>query len=119
MARTTPLVTWQNSSSGTARHSELIRPPCCSPRFPPTGDLVAVPSVPIPGRSEYRLSLGLTPRLRADVQCFGPNIVHVTAPDPLGYQAQGLDRRLNLPVVASLHTRFETYLDYYGYWHAA
>ena len=32
------------------------------PAFPPTGDLVSVPSLPIPGRSEYRLPIALPPR---------------------------------------------------------
>ncbi|HET9335385.1 MAG TPA: glycosyltransferase family 1 protein, partial [Sphingomicrobium sp.] len=38
-----------------------------SPAFEPTGDLVNIPSVPIPGRSEYQLGLGLSPRVRRDL----------------------------------------------------
>jgi glycosyltransferase involved in cell wall biosynthesis len=36
------------------------------------------------------------------------------APDPLGHGAKKLGRGLGVPVVASVHTRFETYFEYYG-----
>ncbi len=84
------------------------------PAFAPAGELVSVPSVPIPGRSEFRIALGLPRSVRADVERFAPNLIHVSAPDLLGRGAQKLARRLGVPVVASLHTRFETYFDYYG-----
>ena len=84
------------------------------PDFEPTGDLVGLPSVPIPRRSEYRLSLGLPPRVRADLEAFAPNIVHVSAPDISGHRILTWARRRNIPAIASVHTRFETYLVYYG-----
>ena len=92
----------------------VYSPTIADPAFAPAGDLVSVPSVPIPGRSEFRVALGLPASVRADVERFAPNIVHVSAPDLLGTGAQKLARRLGVPVVASLHTRFETYFDYYG-----
>ncbi|WP_194745091.1 glycosyltransferase family 4 protein [Thermaurantiacus tibetensis] len=85
-----------------------------TPAFPPTGDLVPVPSVPIPGRSEYRLGLGLSGRVRADLEAFAPDLVHLSAPDLLGHRAKRWAFARGLPVVASVHTRFETYGDYYG-----
>jgi hypothetical protein len=48
-----------------------------NPAFQPTGDLVSIPSVPIPGRSEYRLPIALPARARRDLAEFNPNIVHV------------------------------------------
>lgn len=84
------------------------------PAFAPKGQLVPVRSFAIPGRTEYRLALGLTRPARADLAAFAPDIVHVSAPDPLGRAAQRWARRHSVPVVASLHTRFETYFDYYG-----
>lgn len=84
-----------------------------SPAFEPTGDLVNIPSVPIPGRSEYQLGLGLSPRVRRDLADFAPNIVHISAPDIIGHRAVSWARRRKLPAVASVHTRFETYLAYY------
>lgn len=84
------------------------------PAFDPVGDLVSVPSIAIPGRAEFRVALGLPRKIAADVRDFAPNVVHVSAPDGLGTGAQRLARELGLPVVASMHTRFETYLDFYG-----
>jgi len=84
------------------------------PAFDPVGDLVSVPSIAIPGRSEFRLALGLPRRIAQDVRNFAPNVIHVSAPDWLGTGAQRLAREMGVPIVASMHTRFETYLDFYG-----
>ena len=81
--------------------------------FASVGEVVSVRSACIPGRPEYRLALGLTRAARANLDAFAPDIVHVSAPDLLGRQAQTYARAAGIPVVASLHTCFETYLDYY------
>ena len=83
------------------------------PAFPPTGDLVSVPSIPIPGRSEYRLPLALPPTVRRDLDAFAPNVVHVSSPDIVGHRAVTWARKRQIAVAASVHTRFETYLEYY------
>ncbi len=84
------------------------------PAFPPTGDLVPVPAIPLPGgRDEYRLGRYLPAAVRADLDAFAPNIVHVSAPDLLNHGAVTWARRRGLPSVASFHTRFETYFRYY------
>jgi glycosyltransferase involved in cell wall biosynthesis len=84
------------------------------PAFEPAGDLVSVPSIAIPMRPDYRLALGLPRRIRRDVREFRPDIIHLSAPDPLGSAALKLARGLGVPVVASLHTLFDTYLEYYA-----
>ncbi len=84
------------------------------PAFPPTGDLVDVPAIPFPGRAEYRLPLGITRKVRRDLKAFAPTLFHVSSPEFLGHGAISLARRWNVPVVASVHTRFETYPRYYG-----
>lgn len=83
------------------------------PAFPPTGDLVSVPSLAIPGRSEYRLPLALPRGVRRDLEQFAPNVVHVSSPDIVGHRAVTWARKRRIPVVASVHTRFDTYLAYY------
>lgn len=83
------------------------------PAFPPTGDLVSAPSIKVPGRSDYKLTRGLTPKLRRDIDAFAPNIIHVSAPDYLGHRAIRYAREKGVAVVASYHTRFETYMSYY------
>ncbi len=84
------------------------------PGFEAAGEIVSVPSVPIPGRPEYRFATRLPKKVRDDVRAFAPNLIHLSAPDLLGRRAQSLAKELNVPVVASLHTLFQTYLDYYG-----
>ena len=84
------------------------------PAFPPTGDLVGVPSVPIPGRPEYRLALRIPQSVRRDIEEFNPNVVHVAAPDIVAHRALTWARKHKIPAVSSVHTRFDTYLQYYG-----
>jgi glycosyltransferase involved in cell wall biosynthesis len=83
------------------------------PAFEPTGDLVDIPAVPIPGRSEYRFPLALPMRVRNDLAKFAPNVVHVSSPDIVGHRAVTWARKRRIAAVASVHTRFDTYLAYY------
>ena len=83
------------------------------PAFPPAGDLVGVPALAIPGRTEYRVPLALSPRVRRDLAAFAPNIVHVSSPDPAAHRAVSWARARRMPVLASVHTRVETYPRYY------
>ena len=95
-------------------HVRVYSPTTDTPAFPPTGDLVSVPSVPIPGRSEYQLAYRLSTRVRRDLEAFKPNLVHVAAPDIVAHRAVTWARAHGIPVVSSVHTRFDTYLQYYG-----
>ncbi len=85
------------------------------PAFVHAGDVVSVPSISIPRRKEYRFAMGLPQRVREDLAAFRPNLFHLSAPDYLGYKALQLAKSWDVPVVASVHTRFETYLQYYGF----
>lgn len=84
------------------------------PPFEHAGTLVPVPSVPVPGRSDYRLSLGLPRRLRARLQEFAPDLVHIATPDYVGLQALRWASSRGVPVVASYHTHFGAYLKYFA-----
>ncbi|OWK28476.1 glycosyltransferase family 4 protein [Sphingomonas mucosissima] len=94
--------------------ARVYSPVVARPAFEPAGDLVPVPSLPIPGRPEYRLAPRLPRATAADVRAFAPDIIHLSAPDGLNAGAIHLARALGVPVVASMHTRFETYFEYYG-----
>jgi phosphatidylinositol alpha 1,6-mannosyltransferase len=85
-----------------------------NPAFEPTGDLVSVSSMAIPGRSEYRLPLNLSASVKRDLADFAPNIIHISSPDRVSRQAAKWARNRDLPVLASVHTRFETYFRYYN-----
>ena len=84
-----------------------------NPAFPPTGDLVGLSSVTIPKRREYRIATGLSDEVRRDLAEFAPNIVHISSPDIAAHRAVSWARDRGIATVASVHTRFETYLSYY------
>lgn len=92
----------------------VYSPTVATPAFPPAGELVSVPSVGLPGRSEYRAALGLPGAIRRDIVDFAPTHFHVSCPDFLGMRAVALANALGVPAIASMHTRFETYPAYYG-----
>ncbi|MDB5451676.1 MAG: glycosyltransferase family 1 protein [Caulobacteraceae bacterium] len=92
----------------------IYSPTSPQPAFPPVGELISVPSVHIPMRPDYRLALGLPPSLQREVEAFRPDVIHVSAPDLLGSAALKLARKLDVPVIASVHTHFDSYLDYYA-----
>lgn len=94
----------------------VYAPKVAEPDFEPTGDLVGVPNVrmPVKGRGEYRLPTGLGRAVKQDLERFKPNIVHISSPDPAGHAALRWAQDFDIPVLASVHTRFETYPRYYG-----
>ena len=92
----------------------IYSPTVSEPAFPATGDLVDVPALPIPGRSEYRLPISLSTRVRRDLAEFDPNIVHISSPDFVAHRAVTWARARRITAVASVHTRFDTYCAYYG-----
>jgi len=82
--------------------------------FAHQGLIVPIPSVPMPARPEYRLALGLPRAARERLAAFDPDIIHIAVPDFLGHQALAVGKAMGVPVVASYHTRYDTYLKYYG-----
>ena len=93
----------------------VYSPTAEKPAFEPQGDLVSLPSMPaLFGRSEYRMAWRIPAAVRADIAAFRPNLFHISVPLLLGPNALRLARSLNIPAIASMHTRFETYPRYYG-----
>ena len=97
-------------------HEVLIFAPTeHEPAFQHVGTVTSVPSVPFPGkRAEYRIGLGLTPRTRAQLDAFCPDIIHIATPDYTGITALRYAEKHGIPAVASFHTRFDVYPRYYG-----
>jgi glycosyltransferase involved in cell wall biosynthesis len=91
----------------------VYSPTVKDPAFPATGDVVDIPSIPIPGRAEYRVPIAIPARVRRDLRDFKPNVVHVSSPDLVAHRAVTWARRNKVAAVASVHTRFESYLAYY------
>lgn len=96
-------------------HDVLVFAPTTdTPAFEHSGTLNSAPSFALPGRSEYRMSLGMGGENKRRLLDFKPDLIHIAAPDPLGYAALKFSHKNNIPAVASFHTRFDTYPRYYG-----
>jgi phosphatidylinositol alpha 1,6-mannosyltransferase len=91
----------------------VFAPTIDDPSVDHAGTLVPVPSISAPGRSEYRLSLGITPSVRRRLEDFSPDLFHIATPDLLGYHALRTAQSWGVPVVATYHTHFASYLRYY------
>ncbi|MEM1133244.1 MAG: glycosyltransferase family 1 protein [Pseudomonadota bacterium] len=92
----------------------VYSPTTDTPAFEPTGDLISVPSFAIPNRPEYRVPMMLSPGVKKDLKVFAPNIVHLSSPDIAAHSATRWAKKHDIPMLASVHTRFETYPRYYN-----
>ena len=92
----------------------VLGPTVDEPAVRQPGRFLPVPSVPFPGRPEYRFSTRFPASIRRQVEAFAPDIVHLATPDVLGHRALTWARRRGLPAVSTYHTHFVSYLDYYG-----
>jgi phosphatidylinositol alpha 1,6-mannosyltransferase len=95
-------------------HVRVYAPTVEHPAFPPTGDLVSIPAIPMLKRTEYLVPMAIPARVRRDLREFAPNVVHISSPDIVAHRAVTWARRNKVAAVASVHTRFDTYLSYYG-----
>lgn len=93
----------------------IFAPTIPNPQVEATGELIKVPSFALPGRPEYRFPWGLYGEAWRKFAEFNANMIHVASPDFAARQAAKWGRDHNLPVLASVHTRFETYPRYYGF----
>lgn len=93
----------------------VFAPTAPVPALQHQGTLISVPSIPLPGRPEYRLAFGLGGAAKRTLLDFQPDIIHVAVPDLLGHAALAFAEKHNIPAVATYHTRYETYLKHYWY----
>ena len=92
---------------------QVYAPTITNPALRHSGTLVPVPSISAPGRPEYRVSLGLGRAAHAALTEFRPHLFHIATPDLLGLAGLRSAKKAGMPVVASYHTHFASYLDYY------
>ena len=62
---------------------------------------------------ECRLALPNLLHIKAELQSFSPDIIHVATPFNLGLCGVYYAKKLNIPLVGSYHTDFDQYLQYY------
>jgi len=92
---------------------KVFSPTIANPAFEPAGELHSLPSIPLPKRREYRLAYRIGPHSRKVLDEFDPHLVHISAPDITAGAAKRYAQRNGKIFVASFHTHFESYLDYY------
>jgi phosphatidylinositol alpha 1,6-mannosyltransferase len=76
--------------------------------------VVPIPSLPAPGRPDYRWAPPLPSRAASELALFAPDAVHVAAPDFLGHSAVAWARAHGVCALCTHHTAFPSYLQYYG-----
>ena len=62
---------------------------------------------------ECRLALPNLLQIKAELQDFSPDIIHVATPFNMGLCGVYYAKKLNIPLVGSYHTDFDQYLKYY------
>jgi len=100
------------------REGAIVRvyaPTMSIPALQHAGTLVPVPSVTAPGRPEYRICLGFGWSAHENLTELGADLFHIATPDLLGFAALKMARATGVPVVASYHTHFASYLRYYRF----
>jgi glycosyltransferase involved in cell wall biosynthesis len=89
--------------------------PFCPENDAWSGRVNQVLSVPFPLYRKYRVSLPGFHDLRNSLDRFEPDLIHICSPIILGLFGLRYARERNVPVVNSFHTRFVSYLKYYGF----
>ncbi len=79
------------------------------------GNVFKVISAPFPLYAQYRVSLPFFHDIRNSLRRFKPDIIHICSPFFLGMTAYSYAREAGIPAVNSFHTRFVSYLEYYGF----
>jgi glycosyltransferase involved in cell wall biosynthesis len=72
-------------------------------------------SLPFPLYPRYRFSLPAFHDLKPALDKFRPDIIHICSPFFLGMAAYNYAKAHRIPAVNSYHTRFVSYLKYYGF----
>lgn len=89
---------------------------CVSPSFDQKakGTQIKIPSISFPLYPDYKLSITSKNALLRKLSGFKPDVIYINSPCSLGLAGAKLGEAIGVPVVATYHTHFPTYLRYYG-----
>ena len=89
---------------------------CFAPHMPGSADadglVFRMPSLPLPMRTAYRLTLPLVSRANLNGIIKRLTIVHVHSPFVTGWMGRRYARRYGIPIVYTYHTQLEAYAHY-------
>lgn len=77
--------------------------------------IIQVPSFAFPLYKEYKLSLPGSRGFKKELDNFKPDIIHVHSPETIAWAALKYAKKNKIPIVATYHTHFCLYLDYYSF----
>jgi glycosyltransferase involved in cell wall biosynthesis len=87
-------------------------PPKDRRRFP--FPVITIPGIAFPLYRDYPIAIPwFNYRLKVALHRFKPDILHFAAPFTLGLWALHYGKKKHIPVVATYHTHFVSYIDYY------
>lgn len=92
----------------------IFGPTVDEPALNHKGEFISVPSVPMPGRPEYRVTVAFPDAAQRRLEEFEPTLVHLATPDLLGFRAMRWAQSHDVQIVSSYHTHFTSYLKYYN-----
>jgi 1,2-diacylglycerol 3-alpha-glucosyltransferase len=89
---------------------------CFAPRMPgyeeADGPVFRMPSLPLPTRTPYRLTLPIVSRRNLNGIIKRLSVVHVHSPFVTGWMGLRYSRRYGMPLVYTYHTQLEAYAHY-------
>lgn len=89
---------------------------CFAPRMPgyeeADGPVFRMPSLPLPTRTPYRLTLPLVSRRNLNGVIKRLSLIHVHSPFVTGWMGMRYARRYSMPLVYTYHTQLEEYAHY-------
>ena len=75
--------------------------------------VIQIPSIIFPLYKAYRLALPGLGKFKKQLDQFRPDIIHLHSPDTIAWSALKYAKKRRVPIVATHHTDFCKYLDYY------
>ena len=92
----------------------IVGPTGDVPAIEHVGEFLSVPSIPMPGRPEYRVTIGFPEDVQKRLREFNPTLIHIATPDLLGFRSMRFAQMNKIQIVSSYHTHFTSYLKYYS-----
>lgn len=105
---------WVDYLQKTGAEVLVFGPTVAEPDLNHAGTLISVPSIKMPGRPEYLITIGFPALEKNKLEVFNPDIIHIATPDILGFKALRWALEKKIPLVSSYHTHFTSYLKYYN-----
>lgn len=80
---------------------------------PSISSIESLSSIPFLFYPECRMAFPNVKHLNQSLHDFSPDLIHIVTPFNVGLYGLYYGKKYNLPMVASYHTHFDDYLDYY------